>query len=196
MKSNNIIDLTDAIEIGSGIERTVYVHPDNPAQLIKVVHSGQKASQTTREVAYYEKLVKRLPDTDEAWKHIPRFYGVQPTSAGDWPVFEAIRDCDGEIAKTFQFYLERDGVEPYRAELDELKHFLLKNSIIINNGIRWPVNLVLKRLNENEQILVVVDALSDPVAIKVLNIVPYFVRQKILRRWERLEENLLKYEKS
>ncbi len=195
MKSSNIIDLTDAIKIGSGIERTVYVHPDNPNQLIKFVHSGQEASQTMREVSYYEKLVKRLPDTVEAWQHIPRFYGVQPTSLGKYPVFEAIRDFDGEIAKTFQFYLERDGIEPYRCELDALKSYLLKYRIIFNNDIAWPVNLVLKRLDENEQVLVIVDALGDVVAIKILNMFPYFARQKILRRWQRLERRLLKYAK-
>ncbi|PID62754.1 MAG: hypothetical protein CR974_03150 [Gammaproteobacteria bacterium] len=196
MKINKIINLTDAVKIGSGIERSVYVHPDNPNQLVKVVHPDEKDSQTKREVAYYEKLIARLPDTAEAWKHIPHFYGVQATNRGDCPVFEAIRDFDGEISKTFQFYLERDGLALYRSELDELKCYLLKYAILINSGIIWPVNLVLKRVNENEQILVVVDALGDPVAIKFFNLFPYFVKQKILRRWERLEKNLLKYANS
>ncbi len=193
MNKNTLIDLTNAIKIGSGSERSVYIHPDDPNKLVKVIHPNRKNLQTKRETNAYKRLVKRLPNTKEVWKHLPRFYGMQDTNLGKGQVVETIRDFDGEISKTFLFYLEQDGVECYRAELEQLKSYFLKYCIIFNHDISSPVNLVLKRINETEQHLVLVDALGDHTAIKILNVIPYLARQKILRRWDKFENNLLKF---
>ncbi len=186
--------LKNSTSIGSGSERSVYIHPNDPSKLVKIIHRN-KNLQTKREINHYKNLIRRLPNADKYWLHIPRYYGTQATDLGEGQVFEAIRDFDGQISKTFLFYLERDGVDSYREELDELKCYLLRYCIIFNHDISSPLNIVLKRTDHNKQRLVIVDALGDTIAIKLLNIIPYIVRKKILRRWERFEKNLLKFQR-
>ncbi len=195
MNKDNLINLTNAIKIGSGSERSVYVHPDDPNKLVKVIHPNRKNLQTKRETNAYKRLLKRLPNTEEAWRHLPRFYGMQDTNLGKGQVVETIRDFDGEISKTFQLYLEQNGTECYRTELEQLKSYLLKYCIIFNHDISSPVNLVLQRIDESQQVLVIIDALGDHTAIKILNAIPSLARQKIIRRWDRFENSLLKFKK-
>ncbi|MBS9777968.1 MAG: hypothetical protein KGV50_04310 [Gammaproteobacteria bacterium] len=192
-KKQHCINLQDAQKIGSGSERSVYIHPHDLNKLVKIIHEGRKNVQSKRETKSYEKLVKRLPNTVHSWSHIPRFYGIHETSLGKGQVVEAIRDYDNSISQTLEFYLKRDGVSAYRKELDELKNYFLKHIIIFNHDIASFLNIVVKRTSETEKTLVVVDALGDHTAIKILNVIPVLARQKIRRRWERLEKKLLEY---
>lgn len=189
------IDLTNAMYIGRGSERSVYIHPNDPQKLIKVIRNGRKDIQTKRETKSYKKLAKRLANTDKSWKHLPRYYGECSTNLGKGQVVEAIRDYDGKISKTLQYYIELNGVEPYRHALNELKSYLLNNLIIINHDISSLLNIVVKKETEENYYLILIDALGDHTAIKILNVVPTLARQKINRRWDKLEKKLPKAKK-
>lgn len=189
-----MINLTDAECIGSGSERAVYIHPNDPDKLIKIIHQGRKNLQTKRETKAYKRLTKRLPDTNDAWKHLPKYYGECSTNIGEGQVVEAIRDYDGSISQTLQVYLEKNSVASYRNELNVLKQYLLDNIVIINHDISSLLNIVVKKTNEKENILVLVDALGDHTAIKILNIIPSLARQKINRRWAKLENSLKEFD--
>lgn len=187
-----IVNLTDEFFIDSGDERVAYIHPDDLNKLIKVTRKDCKDIQSKRENRYFKKLQKRLSDED--WKHIPRFYGTCKTNLGDGQVVELIRDFDGEISKRLQFYIEKNGIKRYRHLLDELREYFLKHYIIFARDIATH-NILLKRSNENEETLVLIDAIGDVVLIPILNIFPNQVRKKIARRWEHFEKKLTRYEK-
>ena len=48
------------------------------------------------------------------------------TNKGDGFIVELIRDYDGEISKSFQHYIDKDGVDRYKEQLKEYKNFFLK----------------------------------------------------------------------
>lgn len=186
--SDKIINLTDDLLIGVGGMRLVHVHPEDKSKLIKTIKKTRKLKREKHEDRYYEKLTKILPNEDLAWQHLPRFYGICKTNLGRGQIVEAIRDFDGNISKLLKFYIKRDGLDAYAEELNSLKEYFLKYHIIFNYDIS-ATNIVLKRVSQDKQILVLIDAFGDTVAIPILNIFPNLVRKKIIRRWERFEKN-------
>lgn len=92
--------------VGKGNERACYLHPEDKNKAVKVTYENnnrKKSKQTKIEVAYYKKLLKRGLTN---WKHLPKFYGEINTNKGKGFVVEIIRDYDGEISKTFAYYLK------------------------------------------------------------------------------------------
>jgi hypothetical protein len=175
----------DTDPIGVGVERVCYVHPYDSNNIIKI--SRKKTLQTTREIKYYTKLIKRK---NVSFDHLPNFYGTVKTNLGDGFVVELIRDYDGEISKSLNWQL-KNGL-PLTAlpdYLDELKNYFLNNLIIFNYDMRAN-NLLFQKTSENNARLVLIDGLGDVVYIKWLNMFPSHVRKKIHRRFERFTRKL------
>lgn len=179
-----------AQEVGKGNERKCYVHPEDETKAIKVSYEQNfgRSKQTRIETAYYKKLLKRKKMD---WKHLPRFYGEVETNQGKGFVVELIRDFDGSISKSLEYYLKEYGIEPFYDELAVYRQYFLDNLIIFNYGM-MPKNILRRRISETEGELVLIDGMGDVSYLQFPNRIPYFARQRILRRWNKFWNKYLK----
>ncbi len=97
---SNIIHLNKSLLIAKSIGRTVYSHPNHPDQCLKIVHH-KTINENKIDLKYYRHLQNR----GASFKHIARLQGEQNTNKGNAVVFDLIKDYDGKISKTLQYYL-------------------------------------------------------------------------------------------
>lgn len=185
-----MINLDGALLIGKGLHRKCFQHPQNPSLCIKIVYNGNM-DESRREQAYYRRLQRRGID----WQLLPRYHGEVNTDRGVGAVFDLIRDEDGGIAKTLEFYLGCEKLTAkYRTGLVEalrkLRDYLLKNWVVTMT--LKPKNIVYRRSKEGGGDLVVIDNIGNSDFIPVCNYLPAFARRKIRRKWVRFESYLLK----
>jgi hypothetical protein len=184
-----MISLSSATLIGKGNERACYLHPEDADKAIKVTlqNKAKRSKQTKTEIKYYKKLLKKgLND----WSHLPKFYGEIQTDKGKGFIVEIVKDYDGEVSKSFAHYMNKEGFHKYQKELNDLKEYFLNHCIIFNYGM-MPKNLLLRKKSESENELVLIDGLGDVSHLTVQNILPYFARQRIKRRWKKFEKKYL-----
>lgn len=175
--------------IGKGNERACYIHPNDKNKAIKVSYEQElgRSKQSDTEIKYYKKLLKRK---NLNWKHLPKFYGEIQTDKGKGFVVELIRDYDGEVSKSFKYYIEKDGLAKYKKELENYKNYLLENYIIFNYGMMQG-NILLRKNSETDFDLVLIDGLGDVAHFTLLNDIPYFARRRITRRWNKFVNKYL-----
>ncbi len=172
--------------IGEGCNRRVYLHPKDTDKIIKVSKTSFMDVDSKREIKYYSKLKKRK---NISWKHLAKFYGKVVTNKGDAIVAELIRDYDGNIAKNFDYYIRQNGLVAYQKEWEDFKSYFINENIVVTFDLK-PNNMLLKRINPHESVLVLIDGLGDTVAIDILNYSKYLLKRKILRRFARAEKAL------
>ncbi|MCD6432584.1 MAG: hypothetical protein J7L21_00945 [Sulfurimonas sp.] len=180
--------------IGRGNERACYFHPEDNSKAIKVSYEREKgrSKQSDIEIKYYKQLLKRKKMD---WTHLPKFYGEVETDQGKGFVIEVVKDYDGNVSKSFKYYIEKNGVEVYRKELEAYKQYFLDYLVIFNYGM-MPKNILRRRTDENSAELVLIDGLGDVSFFTFPSKIPHFARKKIMRRWEKFEKKYLSERKS
>lgn len=170
--------------IARGRERTCFLHPQDPAKIIKV-STGTETTQSTREIKFFEDLEK-IGFSD--YSHLPRYYGTVKTNLGQGLVLDLIRDRDAAISRSLEWHIDH-GMSIAEAEkhLERLQRYLLDNLIIFNHDL-CCANLLLQKNSDDSAQLVIIDGLGDVVSIPWLNRFPSHVRSKISRRWSRFME--------
>lgn len=189
-KEKLMIILKDEDFVGKGNERACYIHPEDKNKAIKITYENnnrKESKQTKLEVNYYKELEKRRMTN---FKHLPKYFGEVKTDKGAGFVVELIRDFDGEVSKTFEYYLKKDGVLKYKKELEEYKQYFLDNCIIFNYGM-MPKNILLRKNSETDFDLVLIDGLGDVSYFTLPNKIPYFARKRINRRWNKFIKKYL-----
>jgi hypothetical protein len=184
-----MITIDSASLVGKGLHRECYTHPDDVNLCIKVA-INENVKETKREKKYYEFLKNK----QIAWDMLPRFYGNIETNIGQGAVFDMIRDHDGSVAKTLEYYLVSDvETEKNCGGLSEsfplLKNYLLDHEIITMT-IK-PKNILYQRLSDEHGKLVIVDNIGNSDFFPIANYSKCFGRKKILRKWRRFEAALL-----
>jgi hypothetical protein len=174
--------------ISSGLRRDCYFHPKDENKCIKVVFAGDH-KETIREQSYYRLLEKR----NISWRLLPKFFGCVETNRGEGAVFELIRDHHGEVSKTLEQYLSSDNethlsYQDLSQALLVLKKYLLKWKIVTLS--LKPKNIVYKKINESEGVLVVIDNIGNSDFIPICNYVDWMAIRKINRTWQRFEDSL------
>ena len=191
-----MIILKDEDFVGKGNERACYIHPEDKNKAIKITYENnnrKESKQTKLEVNYYKELEKRRMTN---FKHLPKYFGEVKTDNGAGFVVELIRDFDGEVSKTFEYYLKKDGVLKYKKELEEYKQYFLDNCIIFNYGM-MPKNILLRKNSETDFDLVLIDGLGDVTYFTFLNKIKYLAIRRINRRWDKFVKKYLeKYKTS
>ena len=185
-----MIVLKDENFIGKGNERACYVHPEDCNKAIKITYENnnrKESKQTKLEVKYYKELEKRKMIN---FKHLPKYFGEVETDKGRGFVVELVRDYNGEVSKTFEFYLKQNGVFKYQKELETYKQYFLDNYIIFNYGM-MPKNILLRKNSETDFDLVLIDGLGDVTYFTFPNKIPYFARRRINRRWDKFIKKYL-----
>ena len=185
-----MLTLESSSLIGRGLRRECYFHPEDGNKCIKVVVAGDH-EETVREQSYYRLLEKR----NISWQMLARFYGNVETNRGEGAVFELIRDYNKEVSKTLGQYFSANNktdldYQDLSRTLPLLKQYLLKWKIV--TMALKPQNIVYKKINESEGILVVIDNIGNSDFIPICNYVNWMAAQKIRRKWQRFEDSIEK----
>ena len=175
--------------VGKGNERACYVHPNDNTKAVKCSYeqNAGRSKQTTLEVSTYKMLLKK---NHKDWKHLPEYFGTIDTNKGEAFIVEIVRDFDGEVSKSFEYYIKKNGVDIYSKELDIYKKYFLKYGIIFNYGM-MPKNILLRKNSETDFDLVLIDGLGDVSHFTILNSLKYFYTRKINRRWDKFVNKYL-----
>ena len=169
--------------IGKGRHRECYAHPENKNLCIKIVVAGEY-EESLREQFYYKFLEKR----NISWEMLSRWHGNIETNLGMGAVFDLIRDYNGDVSKTLEYYLSttEDSDFSYHnlsQSLLSLKQYLIQQRIIPMT--LKQKNIVFKKNNNGGGKFVIVDNIGNSDFIPICNHVGIFGRKKIERKWQR-----------
>ncbi len=184
-----MLELCSATLVGKGLHREVHVHPDDESKCVKVVVlRGEE--ETRREQAYYRFLQQRNID----WQSLPRFYGNEDTNMGSGAVFDLIRDDDGQVSKTLEFYLDNLSSTPELVESISQALLSLKLDLLEQNIITMtlkPKNMVLQLRNDGMRCLII-DNIGNSDILPISSYIRFFGRKKIERKWGKFKGLLSK----
>ena len=176
--------------IGKGLHRECYIHPDNINQCVKVVVHGD-LSESKREQKYYKFLQKK----NIRWDIVPQFHGLIDTDKGSGAIFDLIRDYNGEVSKTLEYYLsstqlDKDEIPGICQAISTFKHELHRQAIITMT--LSPKNIMYKKTDQNQGRLVLIDNIGNSDFIPICTYITYLGKKKITRKIIRFEKTLLK----
>lgn len=187
--SDEIIPLSEQEFIASGVFCRCYRHPQITDQCIKITTDDKRANKRLKaDLAYYKKLHRRKTDLT----YIADYLGPCTTNIGEGYLFECIIDSDGAVSKTIEHYLDNKLIEPqiFLTELRRLGVHFLNHCILISD--LHAKNVLIQLSQDNNPKPIVVDGIGDSVAITIQNIFKSEVRSKIIRRWNRFANRLIK----
>ena len=179
--------------VGKGLHRECHTHPEDNNLCIKIA-VNENIKETQREQKYYLFLKKR----GICWDMLPKFYGNIETNMGPGAVFDMIRNRDGSISKTLEYYLvsnqEADRCyDGLSNAFYSLKNYLLSEQIITMT-IK-PKNLLYQEQDNNKGkdkgALYIVDNIGNSDYIPICNYSRWFNNKKTQRKWQRFENSIL-----
>ena len=176
--------------IGKGASRECYLHPEENDKCIKIRFTETDAKDKLEQY-YYARLSQRKI----SWEMLSRSYGPVETDHGTGYVFELIRDYDGSISQTLQYYLSSSGsgiisVEEICAALTRLRQYLIKGKIILAN-IK-PYNLVYKKISPEEGLLVIIDNIGYHNSwFHLCEYIDWFAIYRIKKKWRNFLTDLI-----
>ncbi|WP_160152381.1 YrbL family protein [Microbulbifer sp. ALW1] len=203
-----MIDLREQRPFASGGNRHCYRHPEHPERCIKVMIPGRVGELRARapwykklfgddqfddnareREGYHQKALKNAAADSIVWQHLPRWYGIEDTSAGPGSVSELILDSSGEPAMTLERYLQLYGLdETIRRALSEFADWLRLSGVMTKNLL--PHNLVIRETRENPR-LVLIDGLGRSAFLPFAEIFEgsrnRYLERRIKRMWARVE---------
>jgi hypothetical protein len=184
-----MIQLNPADLIGKGLHRKCYRHPENKDWCIKIAFN-ENVKETRREKKYYELLKKK----NISWDMLPRYHGVVETNLGPGTVFDVVKDKNGAISETLDYYLGSNRLTElyFRALTDSLalfKDYLLEQQIITMN-IKAK-NILFSDMGNNRGRLVLVDNIGNSDYFPISSHIKFLANRKTLRKWQRFETSLL-----
>ncbi len=178
-----MIELLPEAMVGKGLHRECYIHPNNPNRCIKVV-VNRGVEETKREQAYYRLLQKR----DIDWDMLPQFYGVEATTLGPGATFDLVRDHDGEVGHTFEYYFDSIALSEQYYQgllqaLQELKSYLFSQNII-TMSIK-PKNIIYQKVDIHSGKAIIIDNIGNSDVIPICTYNRFFGQKKINRKWQK-----------
>jgi len=176
------VELHESHLFSSGSNRQCYFHPEDENLCIKVLHPNSPPKTQIRELNYFNCLHRRRATLT----HVADLVEVVSTNRGRGVVFELLRDFDGSVCKTLDYYLQL-GSEFYAqlvvAKLEELKAYLYQEGIIFRDLI--TLNIVLQRTDEHSYHPVIIDGIGHNDFLPLCNYSLSLSRKKIVRTWNR-----------
>lgn len=185
-----MLNLDSSTLVGKGKRRECYFHPEEKNRCVKIVVTGNH-KETLREQSYYRLLSKR----NISWSMLVQFYGNVETNRGEGAVFELVRDYNGDVSKTLDFYLSAQDEPAFNYQnlsklLPLLKDYLIKWKIVTVSITPW--NIVYKKINKIEGTLVIIDNIGNSDFIPICNYIDSFAVRKIRSKWRRFENLMTK----
>lgn len=192
-----MINIAPTAFIGEGSHRICYQHPEDLNLCIKIGEINSKESLREREC--YQVLKKRTI----SWDALSHFHGLVETNLGKGAVFELVRDYDGAISQSLEYYLEKYPAltditseqkdvmyEEISRAIGQLKIDLLNNTILTRSLL--GENVLFKKTSENSGRLVIIDNIGNTDYFPFCNYSKYLSRRKISRKWEKFERYMVK----
>lgn len=200
------LQLRDARPVAVGQHRAIYVHPDDPALLVKVMREEvarerwqrwpkrlQRALHATgyvRELKEYIAVRARHPGRIPP---ISRMAGVVDTDLGLGLVSELVAGDDGAPGPTLAAIYERErGFQPWLEQaLETLLRDLLACEVIL--GDLHPWNIVHGSDSRGGPRLVVVDGFGEKHLVPIRSLSRAINRWNTRRLFRQMRENLVRW---
>jgi len=202
------LDLTSAQPIAEGAERRVYLHPHQPALLIKIVKPLRRKGAGKRpplrhwhkrfqREGLYRSHLAELAEYAAARHHaghdwnvpMARILGLIQTSEGLGLLVEKISGESGALAPTVQAIVDEHGLEPALAQaLDALFDTLADHHIILNDVSAR--NIVLGRNADGRHGLYLIDGFGSKQAIPLYALSKALNRRRLRRKYAVMKQKL------
>ena len=182
MSSNQVIELNDKLLISQGRNRRCYQHPEFSNRCIKVLHDDSPLKTQQRETRYFTRLTRR----GVSWEMVVPLLDEVETNLGDGVVFELLRDVDGKISRTLEYYIYQDKPELNNwiiTEIEHLKQYLFDQNIVFRD--LNPLNILVQKYQPDSLRLMVIDGIGHNDYIPLCDFSKTYGRQKIKRTWNR-----------
>lgn len=180
--------LTLGEKVGSGRHRDCYFHPHDDNKCIKILYNPADGGvkEVKREMAYYRKRSRQIRQS----RSVPDFYGKVKTDRGEGYVFDLVRDYDGQISKTLEFYLKS---QQFSQAFLENKLYDLRNDLVAHNIATMNLkdyNILYRKTDLNEGYLVVIDNIGESEFFPVASLFHFLHRRKVDRIFSRFFNRL------
>ncbi len=179
---NTILNLNSKLYIGQGRNRACYIHPDNENLCVKVLLDGINPRGAQNEVKYYKRLDKR----NISWNMIAKYFGNVQTNMGDGETFELIRDYDGNISKSVEYYLKLNNNDMNKEIiklLEDLRHFLINEQILFHEITLS--NILLKKCNRTTSKLIIIDGIGTSNTLLKLIHIKTLIFGRAKKKWNK-----------
>ena len=206
---NQLVHLKHLEPVAIGRQRYVFVHPDDPGLIVKVVTEGYVARRSDKGGRPYKRWYKNyirsrhhqvfLREINEhlalraAESSLPRYVqeivGFAETDIGMGVVSRAVRDRNGDLAPTLRTLLEEGRFDgEARGHLDEFFCWLLHSVVVI--GDLNAGNVVYGYDPQWGDHFVVIDGIGDKNIIPLSSMSARLNRMSKERRIKRINEEI------
>jgi len=108
------------------------------------------------------------------------------TNLGQGAIFEMVRDDDGQVSKSLNYYLAQENEcfnSQVTTEIETLKQYFYTQWIVFHD--LNPTNILVKRLGLDKFLLIVIDGIGHNHFIPLASYSSSFARRKLTRVWNR-----------
>jgi len=176
------LNLSPKLLVAEGAARQCFRHPSANDCCVKVLHPEMRSSRVLRELRYYSGLQRR----DVDFTHLTRCLGLIDTNLGEGVMFDLVRDDDGRVSKSLDYYLAQNDrrINDWVVdEIERLRQDLYEQWIVFYD--LNPNNILVQRVSYKEYRLVVIDGVGDGHIIPLANYSPAYARRKLVQLWNR-----------
>lgn len=188
-----------------GMNRRVYVHPDNAELLIKVLRPDRAQWFRKQHFAWYQKRRRYLgyssvlqelreqlavhAHEERASPHLQNIVGLADTDFGLGLVVEALKDAQGGYAPSLSRLLKEDRFDASaRRDLDTFFAWLLQSPLVVTD-LTWS-NLLYAHDDNDGRRFVLVDGYGESVALPVRTLFDFFNRRSKRQRIQALRDRV------
>lgn len=184
--------LKDAKLIGTGVQRYCYEDPDDSSKCIKVSINSTRANDLE------EKYFNFLNRKKISWDHLTKLYSKEKTDMGDGLIFELVRDFDGNISKSIDYYIQNKDafllIKYFTKDLEDLKNYMFDNGVIAKDLSQF--NVLYQRSSNDIGKFVIIDGVGNPEFVPVSNYILYFQKKRIKKYWDKFIRRIKKVQSS
>jgi len=175
-------------KIGSGRHRQCYNHPQDINKCIKVLYNPDDGGikEVKRETGYYRKKARQI----QACHAVPNYYGEIKTDQGCGHIFDLVRDYDGQVSKSLEYYIQHNEItdDELQLKLKELRQSLIESGI--STMTLKEYNILYRKTAPGDGYLVVIDNIGESEFLPVSSLFRCLHRRKIDRIFQRFSQRL------
>ena len=172
--------------IAEGSQRLLYIHPQNENLCVKIPKEDSNQHYVKREIRYTLKYKNKI-------NCIPHYHGTVDTNLGTGYIFDLVTDFDGSISKTLETLMTEDiktkeDLDKLKSKINQLYSLFLEQHINVSD--LHSGNILARKTSSSNYDLWIVDGLGNSDFIKICDISKTFLKQKLIRKFTRLTNNL------
>ena len=182
------IDLSDAVLIGTGDHKQVFIDPADTNKCIKVLFKTPDEDME-RELAYRKSREKRRLTS----KLLPTYYGMVETNLGIGYVFERVSDFDGSTSRTVEQLFKSAAADSRFIPLVEqvmhkFKAMVLEELIVVSNV--EPANFAIQKYSETNFTIRIIDNIGSSALIPLVYYFDCVAKYRTKKYWNRFLNEL------